>query len=360
MATSLKLINLEKSAIEVQKKFNSDLNREIVWSLIKADIDDISLNAFNNRFAPDEALTDAEHEKAIYEEDVVAFENLQKSMTCNPQFEQLIGYLNPETEKIHLIAGHRRTFAARRAGIKDLLVWVTTGLSPEEIEYVRDWPEIHKTKVAHAIFAQYKSIYNDLKGRTEEEREKRIQTLLKKGYSRREILKSERVFGRMESFCKEQGEKAHQRANQVKAFETYDQVCVNTFSKLQDQGEFHRIAVLDQVAKAFLKEQIAHDDLKTTVEGIAKLSVNDPVYKTIKENPAYLDDVNNLRRLTDLARSQQRATNALEELNDFTARLFSKLVDRADVAEMTNCLNEMKDAAARLESAINNINTRGA
>lgn len=357
---SLNVTNLEKAALEVQKKFNSDLKRDVTWSLVKVNINDIILNAHNNRFAPDEALTEEEHEKAIYEEDVVAFQNLQKSLECNPQFEQLIGYLDPDSGKVHLIAGHRRTFAAKRAGIVELLVWVTDKLTPEEIEYIRDWPEIHKTKVAHATFAQYKSIFNDLKGRNEEQREKRIQVLLKKGYSRRDILKAERVFGRMDAFCKEHGEKTNQRLNQVKAFETYDQVCVTKFQQLQDQGEFHRITVLDQVAKAFLKNQIAHDDLKATVDGIAELSATDPVYKTIKENPKCLEDENYLRRLTVLARDQKNSRNVVEDLNDYTSRLFSKLVDRADITEMSSCLSELKDAVTRLESAINNINTRGA
>ncbi len=351
---------LKTNSLETQTKFNEDLGREITWHLISVDLNDIGLNQLNNRFAPDEAMTEDEHEKAIIEEDSIAFENLQKSWSCNPQFEQLIGYTDDGTTKINLIAGHRRFFAAKRTKSKSALIWVAHGLTADEVEHVRDWPEIHQTKVPHASFSRYKAIYNDLKGRNELDREKRMNVWKQKGYTKPQILKAERVFGRMDSFCKSVGEKTQQRSGQVKAFETYDQICETKFQELRDQGEIGRIVTLDKVAKAFLKNQIAHDDLKVTVEGLSDLPPSDPVYKSIQENPDYLNDVQNLRRLTNLARTQRNTENVVTEVKEFSGRIFAKLVDRADIAEMTESLSEFKDTVARLEAALSNINTRGA
>ncbi|MDZ4662961.1 MAG: hypothetical protein SGJ18_15215 [Pseudomonadota bacterium] len=350
---------LKNNALETQIKFNMDLGKEITWRLVSVDLPDIGLNHLNNRFAPDEAMTEEEHEQAIIEEDAIAFENLEKSWTNNPQFEQLIGFTDDKSSMVNLIAGHRRFFAAKRTKSKSALIWVAHGLTADEVEHVRDWPEIHQTKVPHASFARYKAIYNDLKGRNELDREKRVNVWKQKGYTKPQILKAERVFGRMDSFCKSVGEKTQKRSGQVKAFETYDQICETKFQELKDQGEIARIVTLDKVAKAFLKNQIAHDDLKVTIEGLAELSPSDPVYKSIKDNPDYLNDVQNLRRLTNLARAQRNADNIVTEVQEFTGRIFSKLVDRADVAEMTACLVELKDTATRIEAALSNINSRG-
>lgn len=353
------LLSKSVKPLEIQSKFNSDLGREITWRLLKVNLDEIALNEFNNRFAPDDALTIEEHEQATIEEDPAAFENLRKSWECNPQFEQLVGFTDPATDKVHLIAGHRRYFAAKRAGSESALIWVADDLNADEIEHVRDWPEIHQTKVQHSTWARYKSIYKDLRGKNEIERERRMKVWKQKGYTRQQIIKAERVFGRIESFCKANGEKTHHRSGQVKAFETYDQMCETKFHELQDQGEFPRLLVLDQVAKAFLKHQIAHDDLKITVEGLADLPASDPVYKSVSENPKYLDDVTNLRRLTNLARTQRNSGDLLSDVREFTSRTFSKLIDRADVSEMSECLTELKDTVSRLEAALKNISSGG-
>ncbi|QDK41235.1 hypothetical protein DOM21_07145 [Bacteriovorax stolpii] len=344
----------EQKILNTQERFHTDLGKSINWKLVEVALGDIVLNQFNNRFSPDEALTNEEHEEAIINEDPVAFENLEKSWANNPQFEQLIGFTRDDNNKINLIAGHRRFFAAKRTKHKTALVWVAHNLDNEEVEHIRDWQEIHQTKVAHASYAKYKAIYADLKGRSEIDREKRISIWRQKGYSKSQIIKAERVFGRMESFCRSIGEKTQERANQVKAFETYDQICETKFQNLKDQGEISKIVILDKVAKAFLKNQIAHDDLKVTIEGLSELSLSDPSYKAISENAEFLNDVANLRRLTNLARSQRETSGVFEEVKEFTSRMFSKLVDRADFTEMKDCLQELKDTVARLESALEN------
>lgn len=349
---------LSNQVLDTQIKFNMDLGKEIHWNLASIKLDQIALNQFNNRFAPDNALSDEEHERSIVEEDAVAFENLKKSWESNPQFEQLIGYTVDGEDRVHLIAGHRRFFAAKRADAESVLVWVAAGLTTDEIEHIRDWPEIHQTKVAHSSFARYKAIYNDLKNRNDLDREKRIAVWKQKGYTKQQILKAERVFGRIDSFCQSNGERPHERASQVKAFETYDQVCETTFQELRDQGDISRLITLDRVAKAFLKHQIAHDDLKVTVEGLSQLPSGDPVFKAV-ENPEYLTDVTNLRRLTNLARTQRSSGNVVDDVREFSTRVFSKLIDRADAAEMASCLEEFQDVAKRIGSALANISKGG-
>lgn len=348
------------SPLAIQTKFNNDLGKEITWHLLSADINSVFPNPRNNRFAPDEEMTDDEHEQAIIEEDGISFENLQKSWENNPQFEQLIGFAENDSSKIIVMCGNRRFYAAKRSKAKSVLIWVAYGLNLDEIEHIRDWPEIHQTKVPHAPYVRCKAIFNDLQGRNELDREKRINVWKQKGYTKPQILKHERVFGRLHSFCKANGEKTQDRAGQVKAFETYDQICETKFQELRDQGEIQRLMTLDKVAKAFLKNQIAHDDLKITVEGLADLPASDPVYKAIQDNPDYLNDVPNLRRLTNLARTQRDSDDLGGEVREFTSRILAKLLDRADVTEMTNCLMELKDTAVRLEAALGNINTRGA
>lgn len=355
---SIYLSNSEIPVLETQVKFNTDLGKEITWNLTNPYLDTIGLNAFNNRFAPDQAMSIEEHEEAVVEEDVLAFENLKKSWECNPQFEQLIGYTLPDSDKIFLIAGHRRFFAAKRANAERALVWVAANLSQDEIEHIRDWPEIHQTKVAHSSFARYKAIYQDLRGRNELDREKRINSWKQKGYTKQHILKAERVYGRLDSYCEASGEKPHERASQVKAFETYDQICENTFQNLKDVGDFGRLMALDKVAKSFLKHQIAHDDLKVTVEGLSKLSEKDPVFQAI-ESDEYLDSVDNLRRLTNLARTQNSGGTITDDVSEFTTRIFSKLIDRADAQEIENCVSEFRDIAQRLDAALSNIKKGG-
>lgn len=352
--------------LETISKFNMDLGKNIKWQLMLAPINSIKLNQFNNRFAPDEALTDEEHEDAIIKEDSIAFDNLQKSWENNPQFEQLIGInkSNPSDPKgsmlIDLIGGHRRYFAAKRAKAMFILIWVAMDeLTADEIEHIRDWPEIHQTKVVHSSFAKSKAIYNDLKGRTEIDREKRIKIWQQKGYTKSQILKAEKVFGRLDTFCKSIGEKAQDRAGQMKSFETYNQICDTTFEELKDQGEIQRIITLDKVARAFLKEQIAHDDLKVAVDGLAKLPATDPVYKAINEDPNYLNDVENLRRLTNLGRAERNNRDLVDETKDFTGRVFAKLIDRAQVDEIKACMEELRDTANRLQSALENLTVGG-
>lgn len=345
--------------LETQKRYNIDLGREIEWQLVSVPLAEVLLNGFNNRFTPDEEMSEDEHEQAVVEEDARAFENLQKSMESNPQFEQLVGYTVDGEEGIRLIMGHRRYFALKRAGIGYALIWISHALTGDEVEHVRDWPEIHQTKVAHSTFARYKAIYVDLKGRNEIDREKRIGVWKQKGYTKAQIQKAERVFGRMESFCASEGEKPSRRISQVKAFETYDQICETVFQPLKDQGDVAKVVTLDKVAKAFLKAEIAHDDLKVTIDGLVELPASDPAIKAISSDPGYLSDLANLRRLTIIARANRNSDSVVEDVHDFTARVFSKLVHRADVAEISACLDEFKDTAARLESTLATIKAGG-
>lgn len=360
MSTNGTALPLSKAKVlEIQKRYNEDLGREIEWKLLAVPLAEIVLNEFNNRFAPDEALTEAAHEQAVIEEDSAAFENLQKSMESNPQFEQLVGYTVDGERGVRLIMGHRRFFALKRAGFAEALIWVAHELNDEEVEHVRDWPEIHQTKVAHSTFARYKAIYLDLKGRNEIDREKRINVWKQKGYTKAQILKAERVFGRMEAFCAGVGEKPVRRISQVKAFETYDQICESVFQKLKDEGDVAKVVTLDKVAKAFLKNEIAHDDLKVAIDGLAELPASDPALKAVNDDPNYLTDVANLRRLTIVARANKNSDSIVDDIRDFTARSFSKLVHRADIAEITACLEEFKDIATRLETALTTIKAGG-
>lgn len=349
----------KEKVLDVQIKHNSDLGRDIEWRLVSVKLDKIMLNAFNNRFSPDEALTKEEHENAIIQEDAVAFENLEKSIACNPQTEPLVGYTVDGEDLIRLIMGHRRYFALERTGNDSALAWLAHGLTEDEVEQIRDWPEIHQTKVAHSKFAQHKAVYLDLKDRTEIDRAKRINVWKQKGYSRSQILKSERVFGRIEAFCAEEGEKPADRITQVKSFETYDSICETTFAKLKDEGDIGKVVILDQVAKAFLKNEIAHDDLKVTVDGLADLPPSDPAIKAINSDPEFLSDIANLRRLTILARTNKSSSSVLQDVEDFTARILSKLVQRADVNEMSDCLAALRDTAKSLEANLNSIKAGG-
>jgi len=341
--------------LDTQTKFNEDLGREITWFLVQVPLKELKLNALNNRFAPDAELSEEEHEEAVISEDPHAFENLKKSWDSNPQFEQLIGFTKPNMDGFYVIAGHRRTFAARQSGAETVLMWVAEGLSENEVEHIRDWPEIHTTKVPHASFAKFKSIYSDLAGTDDLEKERRIVKWKKKGFTRPQILKAERVFGRLSEFCKSIDVKPHTRADQIKAFETYDSICESTFHALKDRGEFQRVLHMDKVAKAFLKQQLAHDDLKVAVEGMADLPPNDPVFKAIETDPTYLDDTTNLRRLTELARTQRNSESIIKDVQEFTMRTFAKLIDRADATEIDACIEEFKDAVQRLEAARSNL-----
>lgn len=359
MALNSQPLPFNLSALDVQVKFNEELGREITWYLIKPDLTQIHPDEFNIRFSPDQALTDEAHEDMIIEEDPQAYENLKKSWECNPQLEPLVGYYLTGDTKYRLIAGHRRFFSARESETA-VLMWVAFDLAPEEVEHIRDWPEVNKTKVIHGNFFEFKRIYNDLKGRNDLDRAKRMKVWKKKGYKEEKVAEAERVFGRIVTFTGERGEKPEDRKSQVKAFKTYDKVCQTTFKELLDNGDMERVALLDQVAKAFLIHGVAHDDLKVTVDALAELSDSDPAIKTIKEDPTYLDDVGNLRKLDALARASRNAPESLvDAAREFTARLYGKLVDRAEVGEINGCLTEFEDTVARLKSALLTIQNGG-
>jgi len=357
MSSGMDFFTLHKNSLLESETRTLPNGNQLCFGLYKLPHSAVIHDEFNTRFGPDSPLSPEEHLELVLREDFGRSENLEKSLRTLPFTEPVIGFANAGDTVAKVIHGNRRWLLSGRAGLETIYAWIVQAPSPEDIEFIRDWPEIFQSKVDHSPFHKNKNVYLTLKSaRTDDDRETKIERLKKRGLTRPQIEKGERTYKRLLNFCKNASENPEDRATQWKAFETYDQACESSFENLRRCGEFGKVAILDSVANAFLKKKIAHDDLKITLDAFSKLPSTDPIFFFFFKKEIDLDDVTELRRLTIEARSMRDSRKPSAAVEEFHLKIYSRFSADPDPAEISLTLSKIQAAADRLRALLGGLN----
>jgi hypothetical protein len=292
-----------------------------------------------------EHISEEEQKRRIRTEAPKEYRNLVKSLQCIPSAsEPVIAYLNPGMELSKRIHGNRRGVASEDAGIERVRVLIAIEIDEKTHKFLRDNPEANPSKVLHTNYAKARMVFNELDGIYDNDRrEEKIGEITKRiGMKRNQILTAERRSKFMDQACGRIGVSPEERKSQFKTFSTCDQLNENEFQELRHKGEFDRLHALDNLMHAYIKHQVAHDDIKVTINFLTYASPTHPLLKSLLDGDLNIENVESLRELTanvrlELIRSESPVKEVRKALDKEWNRTF-ELQDKSVAADIVALL----------------------
>jgi hypothetical protein len=308
----------------------------------------IDMNPRNNRFRPKEDLTSSVQEKMLREQHPEVFASLVKSMTDNPCFEAM--KLLYTDGKFVMIDGHRRLLAGKDAKRQDYLAIIYTDLSEENFDYLAEWNEENDTKLPHESFYQARGIALPLiTAKDDADRQKILERFKRRGLKDQKINRAVDTVLYIQEFSKITGEPEEKRADQYKAFETVAATRKQKFEGLRNIGEFEKIEALENLSVDFLKANLAHDDIKVALDGLAERSMEDPIWQMIEDKEIDVKQTSGLRRIVNEIRATNTTHDLVAEAKAYSQRLYGRLLASPEVDTIKKVRLELAGLVSKLD-----------
>lgn len=304
-------------------------------------------NPKNNRFRSQEGLSAEEHSRLLRAQNPSNFSALVKSIKDQPCFEAV--KIHYKDGKLFIIDGHRRIEAARESGRDDFLAIIYEDLTEEQFDFVAEWNEENPTKLPHEAFYKARGIALPIiTAKTEEEREKVLTRLKRRNIKQSQIDRAVNTILYIKDFAERTGEAEEKRSDQYKAFETVALTKQDTFQTLRNIGDFEKIERLDNLAVDFLKANLAHDDIKVALDGLAQRDLNDITWIKIIEKDFDTEKTSDLRRIVNEIRLNNSNSDLLAETKAFSQRLYGKLLKEPDSSLIDSLKEEVNALIEKL------------
>ncbi|MCO5113406.1 MAG: hypothetical protein M9899_04445 [Bdellovibrionaceae bacterium] len=332
MSFDYKAIVGEENIINTIESITPD-GKIIQW--VEADLANVEMDVdeYNVRWGG-ENVSKEKQEERIRIEAPKEHKNLVKSLQFIPSAsEPIIAYLNPGMKRVQKIHGHRRGIAAEDAGIEKLRVLIAMNIDESTKKFLRDHPEANPSKVLHTNYARARVVYNELRGvEDKSKREAKIGEIMQRtGLKRNQVLTAERRSIFMDQVCERIGVSPEERKNQFKTFATCDQLNENEFQELRHKGEFVRLQHLDNLMHAYIKHQVAHDDVKTTINYLSHSVPSDPILVSVYDGEVDLNSIDSLRELTANVRlAMIRSESPVKEVRKALDREWNRTFELQD------------------------------
>lgn len=327
--------------------------KEIKWLAIKAPLACFDLDPNNTRFGKDEPMDEETQHKEFIMEAPKETNNLAKSLTILPFSEFVQAYFCSNSKRFKIIHGNRRACLARKNGLEDILALIPINADQETILAIRDYPENHPTKVKHSPFAKAKNIHSYLsKCKNDSERKDMVEVLskrrkLKKG----EVEQQNRTIEKAIVKCEEIGVDLDDRKSQYKTFETYEKLSEKEIKEARLIGDFQRVEFLENICSAYIKNNIAHDDMAIVVSTLAKLPTDHSFIKEINEGEYDLSKIEDIRSLTSEIRiyNERERVNPPEEFKKAASKVFKLLQSDPNDKVVSAVAKQAKEFAKQCE-----------
>lgn len=283
----------------------------------------------NNRFRSKGGLADEEHKQMLRNQNPINFKSLVESIQNQPFSDavklELIG------GALRTIDGHRRQEAAEDAGRADMFALVYPELSEEQREYLAEWSEENPTKLPHDPFFQASGIALPIiEAKSEDERQKILGRLKRRKISQGQIDKAVRSIMFMSEIAvrdpDNKDNRAEQYADQYKAFETVATLRQDSYEALRSQGDFEKVERLEDLGYRYLKANIAHDDIKDALVGLAEKPITDSLWQAINSKQIDTSTPAGLRDVVRIIRDEKRSTDAVADTRLFVERTWTKIL----------------------------------
>jgi hypothetical protein len=249
-----------------------------------------------------------------------------------------------------VIDGHRRLLAGKDAKRKDYLAIIYTDLTEENFDYLAEWNEENDTKLPHEAFYQARGVALPLiEAKTETDRNKILERLKRRGLKDQKINRAVDTVLYIQEFAKTTGEPEEKRADQYKAFETVAATRKQKFQTLRNIGEFEKIEALENLSVEFLKANLAHDDIKVALDGLAERSMEDPIWQMIEDKEIDTKETAGLRRIVNEIRATNTTHDLVAEARAYSQRLYGRLLSSPDVEVIKKVRLELSSLISKLD-----------
>jgi hypothetical protein len=313
----------------------------------------VTFNSMNNRFRPNEALSNEEQSKLLRQQNPNSFKSLVQSIQNQPCSEAVkLQFIDGQ---LIVIDGHRRIEASKDAGRTDFLAIVYADLNKERFDFISEWNEENPTKLAHEAFYKARGIAIPiLQAKTGAEVDEIFDYLKRRNLKEAQIKRAVSTISYISEFAKTVGEPEEKRADQYKAFETVAHFKETKYSTLHSIGEHEKVDLLQNIATHFLIANIAHNDIKTVLDSLAARNFEDEIWIQILNKEIDLNQTSHLRRLVNEIRLNNSSIDLVAEAKVFTQRVYGKLLSNPDQEVIGNILVEISSFTEKLKMLSNN------